>query len=453
MAAKNRIDMVNGPLFKNILLYALPLMATSVLQLLFNTADLLVVGQYCGSISVGAVGATGSITTLLVNLFIGLSVGVSVTVAQGMGANDKKRVQKTVHTALPLAALGGVLLTVVGLLFSRTFLQWMGTPEETMELATLYMRIYFLGMIPNLVYNFGAAILRAAGDTVRPLIFLGAAGVLNVGLNLVFVIFCGMDVDGVAWATIIAQGLSAVLVVLALGRRRDLCRFEFKKMRLDRHALGQILYVGVPASIQSSMFSIANVIIQSAVNTFGAVAVTGGAAAGTVEGYVYVCVNAFAQAALNFTGQSMGAGKIKRIDKILLVCNLYAIVIGLLLGGLVYYFGEPLLGLFVTDSPEAIEFGMIKLLLIGFLYFLCGMQDVMTAVLRGMGYSMTTMVISIVGICGIRLLWIFTVFQKIHTPECLFLSYCISWSITFLAGFIFYLFCRGKHQRKEIKAS
>lgn len=452
MAGKKQIDMLHGSLFKNILLYALPLMATSVLQLLFNTADLLVVGQYCGSVAVGAVGSTGAITTLLVNLFIGLSVGVSVTVAQGMGAGDKKRVQRAIHTAIPLAALGGVILSVAGVLCSKLFLQWMGNPQETIELATVYMRIYFCGMIANLVYNFGAAILRAAGDTVRPLLFLSIAGVLNVGLNLLFVIGFGMDVDGVALATILSQVVSAVLVVLALMRRQDICHFELKKMKIDRKAMEQILYIGVPASIQSTMFSISNVIIQSAVNSFGAAVVTGSSAASTAEGYIYVCQNAFYQAAMNFTGQNMGAGQIKRIDRIVGVCIFYVTVVGLALGSAVYIFGEQLLGLFVTDSPEAIEYGMIKLLFIGLPYFICGLQEVMTGTLRGMGFSMTTMIISILCACGFRLMWIFTVFQHFHTLGWLFISYVISWSLTFLIALVFYLIKRPTLLRKTTES-
>ncbi len=445
MASKTRVDMLHGPLQKNIILYTLPLIATSVLQLLFNTADLLVVGQYCDSLAVGAIGSTSSLTTLLVNFFMGLSVGVSVTVAQGLGAGDNARVAKTVHTALPLAALSGLLLSVVGICFSGVFLKWMDNPVETIELATVYMRIYFCGMCANLVYNFGASILRAAGDTVRPLMYLTAAGVLNVGLNVIFVLCFGMSVDGVALATVISQCLSAVLVVIALMRRQDGCRFEFKKLCFDKRSMGQILYVGLPAGIQSSMFSIANVIIQSSVNSFGAAAVTGSAAASTVEGYVYVCINAFYQAAMNFTGQNMGAGNNRRIRRILSVCLIDVVVVGITLGTLVYVFGRELLGLFVTDSVEAIEFGMIKLMFVNLPYFLCGMQDVVTGVLRGMGISVSTMVISIVGICGFRLLWIFTVFRA-HPDraDLLFIVYAISWAITFVAGLAVYLFTQRK---------
>ncbi len=441
-----KIDMVNGPLFKNVVLYTLPIIATSVLQLLFNTMDLLVVGHYCGSDTVGAVGSTGSIVTLMTTLFTGLSVGVSVTVAQGLGGNHKTRVEKAVHTSIPVAFIGGILLTVLGLTCSRTFLEWMDNPAETIDMATVYMQIYFCGMAANLIYNFGAAILRAAGDTVRPLIYLSASGVLNVVLNIIFVRFFGMNVDGVAWATVVSQCASAVLVVLALRRRTDYCKLSLRKLTIDRIALSRILTIGVPAGIQSSLFSIANVIIQSSVNTFGAAAVTGGAAAGNVEGYAYVAVNAFSQTMMNFAGQNYGAGKPKRVVKTMSICLVLATVVGLLLGGGIYLFGKPLLGLYITDSPEAIEYGMIKLLYVCLPYFICGLMDVVSGALRGMGRSVSTMFISVFGICGVRLLWIFTLFRlpQFHTLEWLFATYPISWALTFLVSLIVYLFVRNK---------
>jgi len=441
-----KIDMVNGPLFKNVVLYTLPIIATSILQLLFNTADLLVVGHYCGSETVGAVGSTGSIVTLMTNLFMGLSVGVSVTVAQGIGGNHKTRVKKAVHTAIPVAIICGILLTVLGLTCSRTFLEWMGNPPETIGLATLYMKIYFCGMAASLTYNFGAAILRATGDTVRPLIFLTSAGVLNVILNVIFVRFFGMSVDGVALATVISQCLSAVLVVLALMRRQDLCRLELKELCIDRIALGRILSIGLPSGVQSSLFAIANVIIQASVNSFGAVVVTGSAAAGNIEGYAYVSVNAFSQTMMNFAGQNYGAGKPKRVVKTMGICLVLVSIVGLLLGGGIFLLGRPLLGLYITDSPDAIAAGMIKLTYICLPYFICGLMDVVSGALRGMGRAVSTMFISIFGICGLRLLWIFTLFRlpQFHTLEWLFATYPISWGITFLVSLIFYLCVRNK---------
>ncbi|MBR5782789.1 MAG: MATE family efflux transporter [Clostridia bacterium] len=430
--------MVNGRLFKNIVLYTLPIIATSVLQLLFNTADLLVVGRYCGADSVGAVGATGSIITLIVYLFMGLSIGVSVAVAQGLGGNHNTRVHKSVHTAFPVAAVGGIVLTIVGVLFSRYFLEWMGTPEETIGLATIYMRIYFCGVLGNLVYNFGAAILRAAGDTVRPLIYLSIAGVVNVGLNLIFVIFFHMNVAGVALATAISQFVSATLVVIALMRRNDACKLELKKLCFDRQAVGRILNIGIPAGIQGTLFNISNVIIQAAVNSFGAEVVNGMSAAGNIEGYVYVSFSAFGQTALNFVGQNIGAKKEERISRIIGICFGCVTVTGLTLGVLSYVFGSQLLSLYITDSPEAIKYGVIKLLWMGVPYFLCGIMEVMSCTLRGMGSSVAAMLVSVLGVCGVRLVWIFTVFQMFHTLECLFFSYTVSWLATIITDLIVY---------------
>ncbi len=447
------IDMCNGPLFKNIALYTLPIIVTSVLQLLFNTMDLLVVGWYCGSTSVGAVGSTGSLINLMVNLFMGLSVGVSVAVAQGIGANDGDRVSKTIHTAFPVAVICAVIVTVIGLTCSRTFLEWMGNPDDTIELAAVYMQFYFCGTLGNLIYNFGAAILRAAGDTVRPLIFLSIAGVLNVLLNLIFVCVFHMDVAGVALATVISQSVSAVLVVLALIKRHDMCRLDLHKLTIDMPALKRIAVIGVPSGIQGSLFSISNVIIQSAVNSFETAAVVGSAAASNIEGYVYTCQNAFAQTAMNFTGQNVGAKQFKRVQKVWLSCLLGVTVIGVTLGGIVNLLGRPLLGIYITDSPEAIEYGLIKLLWISLPYFVCGLMEVTSYTLRGLGKSLLSMLISVIGVCGFRLVWIFTVFQipAFHTLESLFASYLISWTATLLVGMALLLPLLKKLQRTEEK--
>ncbi len=445
------IDMCNGPLFKNILFYTLPIVATSVLQLLFNTMDLLVVGWYCGSTSVGAVGSTGSLINLMVNLFIGLSIGVSVTVAQGIGAGDNERVSKTVHTALPIAAICSVIVTVLGVTCSRTFLGWMGNPKDTIELAALYMRIYFCGTIGNLVYNFGAAILRAAGDTVRPMVFLTIAGVLNVLLNLVFVCLFNMDVAGVALATAISQCVSAVLVVLALTRRHDMCRLDLHKLTINKAALGRILAIGIPSGIQGSLFSISNVIIQSAINSFDTAVVVGSAAAANVEGYVYVCINSFAQTAMNFTGQNVGARQFKRVRRVWMTCLLCVTIVGVVLGGLVTLLSRPLLGIYITDSPGAIEHGVIRLLYVCLPYALCGLMDTTNYTLRGLGKSVLSMLISVIGVCGFRLVWIFTVFQipAFHTLESLFFSYPLSWTATLLVGTAFLLPLLRKLQRRN----
>ena len=428
-------SMLQGPLFANIVTYTIPIILTSLLQLLFNAADLVVVGRFCGSASVAAVGATGAITNLIVNLFIGLSMGVGVTMAHAIGGRDEEGMHRTVHTALPVALIGGAILTVVGVCFSNTFLRWMNTPAEILSLSTLYMQIYFCGMIFTMVYNFCAAILRAAGDTQSPLIFLTIAGVINVLLNLLFETVFHMNVAGVALATVISQGVSAVLVVRALCRRTDHCRLQLKKIRFYRRQLAKIVSQGLPAGIQSSMFSISNVVIQSAANSFGDVFVAGSSASGNIEGFVYVSMNAFHQTALNFTGQNVGAGQYKRANKICLTCLASVAVVGLVLGNLIYGFGPQLLSIYITDSPEAIVYGMQKMAYVALPYFLLGLTDVLTGALRGMGQSLLPMVISVLGICGVRIAWIYTVFQipQYHTAAGLYISYAISWILTLVA--------------------
>lgn len=427
-------NMLEGPLFPNITRFTIPIILTSVLQLLFNAADLVVVGQFCGSVSVAAVGATGSITGLLVNFFIGLSVGAGVAVAHGLGGRENQVVHRTVHTALPTAILSGAILTVAGLTYSETFLIMMGTPDTVLSLSTVYMRIIFCGVTFNMVYNFCASILRAAGDTKSPLVFLLFAGVLNVILNLVFVIQFQMNVAGVALATIISQAVSAVLVVIALMRRTDACKLYLNKLRFYKPQLAKILRIGLPAGIQSALFAISNVLIQSSVNSFGDVFMSGNAAASNLEGFVYVCLNAFHQSAVNFVGQNAGAKQYRRVRQTLWICLGCVTVVGLVLGSLVYVFGPSLLSIYITDSPEAISYGMTRLAFICLPYFTFGMMDVTTGALRGIGASFVPMMISILGVCGLRIVWIYTIFQipQYHTPQCLYLSYLVSWVITFI---------------------
>ena len=426
--------MLHGPLFPSIVKYTIPIILTSLLQLLFNAADLVIVGRFCGSVSVAAVGATGSITNLMVNFFIGLSVGAGVTVAHGLGSREEAMVQNTIHTALPMALLSGAVLTVFGITCSETFLRMMGTPETVLPLSAVYMKIYFAGITFTMVYNFCAAILRAAGDTKSPLIYLSLAGVVNVVLNIFFVTVCHMNVAGVALATTISQGISAVLVVYALMKRTDVCRLELKKMRFHRLQLAKMLRIGLPAGIQSSLFSISNVLIQSSVNSFGDIFMSGNAASSNIEGFVYVSLNAFHQTAVNFIGQNAGAKQYKRVFRTLLICLGCVVVVGLSLGGLAYAFGPQLLSLYITDSPEAISYGMIRLGFICLPYFICGLMDVSTGALRGLGASFVPMLISVLGVCGIRIGWIYTIFQipRFHTPQCLYFSYTISWAITFV---------------------
>lgn len=428
-------NMLNGPLWSSLITYTIPIMLTSILQLLFNAADLVIVGRFSGSINVAAVSATGAITNLIVNLFIGLSIGAGVTVAHALGGNQAKEVHRTVHTALPTAIIGGLVLTVVGVVFSETFLVMMKTPENVLPLSAKYMRIYFCGMTFTMVYNFCASILRAAGDTKSPLIFLMISGIVNVALNVFFVVVFHMTVDGVALATIISQAISAALVVIALMRRTDACKLYIKQMRFYKQPFFKIIRIGLPAGIQSSMFAISNVIVQSSINSFNSEALmSGNGAAGNIEGFVYVLMNSFHQTAVNYIGQNMGAHQYKRIKKIFGLCLIYVAIAGFAAGFSVWTFGEKLLGIYITDSPEAIQYGLTRFNYIALPYFVCGLMDVSTGSLRGLGASFTPMLLSILGVCGIRIMWIYTVFQipRFHTPEWLYISYLISWLGTFI---------------------
>ena len=443
-------NLLEGPLLPNIITYTIPIILTSLLQLLFNAADLVVVGRFCGSVSVAAVGATGSITNLIVNLFIGLSVGAGVSVAHAYGERDAQAVHRTVHTAVITALVGGAVLTVVGVTFSETFLHMMGTPENVLKLSSVYMKIYFGGIVFSMIYNFCASILRAAGDTKSPLVFLSIAGVVNVVLNLIFVTAFHMNVAGVALATTISQAVSAVLVVLALMKRDDACRLDLRMVRFHKAQLIKMIKIGLPAGIQGSLFSISNVLIQSSINSFGDIFMSGNAAASNIEGFAYVCINAFSQASVNFVGQNAGARQYDRVRKTVLICLACVFVVGLGVGLLFYTFAEQLLSIYITDSAEAISYGVIRMAFICLTYFTCGMMDSLTGALRGLGASMVPMVICILGVCVFRVAWIYTIFQvpQFHTPECLYLSYPISWVITFVFEFVAFLMV----YRRKVKA-
>ena len=436
---KRHADMLQGSLLSGIIRYTIPIMLSSVLQLLFNAADLIIVGRYCGSICVGAVSATGTITNLIITLFLGLSVGCGVTVAHGIGGKDDTEVHRIVHTALPTAIVGGAILTVIGVVFSKDFLQMMNTPENVLPLSTTYMQIYFCGMMFSMVYNFTSAILRAAGDTKSPFYFLTLAGVVNVVLNVFFVTTLHMNVDGVALATIISQGISAILCVIALMRRTDACKLCLKKMRFYRKQFVKMIQIGLPAGIQGSLFSISNVLIQSAVNSFGSEAIlSGNGAGGNIEGFAYVIMNSFYQAAINFIGTNKGAHQFDRIKNAYGICMGYVTVFGLTAGLTIWIFGKELLSIYLTDSPEAIEYGLIRFNYVALPYFLCGILEVTTGALRGLGSSLTPMLISVLGVCGIRILWIYTIFQipEYHTLDYLFLSYPVTWLIAIVCELI-----------------
>ena len=429
---KRKLDMLEGPLLGGILRFAIPIILTNLLQILYNTADKIVVGQYCGSLSIAAISATSTLTNLFVNFFIGFSVGTGVTVARALGGHKDDVVHRTVHTALPAAIICGGILSILGIFFAPTVLHWMGTPETVLPLSALYMRIYFAGMVFNMVYNFSASILRAAGETKLPLYFLSIAGVVNVVLNIFFVTVFQMNVGGVALATAISQALSAALSVIALMRRTDSCRFIPTKMRIYGAQLLTIIRNGMPAGIQSSLFALSNIIITSAINSFNSEAlISGNGAAGSLEAINHAFTAGFSTTATNYVGQNAGAANYKRVKRIYYSCLGCVIPIVVTNSLIFFIFNKPLLSLFITDSAEAISYGVLRLTYMGLPYFLLGIMDCSTGSLRGLGYSLTPMFITLMGACGLRILWVYTVFEKFHTIPSLFISYPISWLITF----------------------
>ncbi|MBO5425779.1 MAG: MATE family efflux transporter [Lachnospiraceae bacterium] len=449
--SKYEIDMCTGSILRKMLMFAVPLMFSSILQLLFNAADIVVVGRYAGDNSLGAVGSTTSLINLLTNLFVGLSVGANVLVAHYYGAKEKDDLRKAVHTVITISILSGILLTVIGLVGARQFLIWMDTPTKVLPLATTYLRIYFVGMTATMVYNFGAAILRAVGDTKRPLYYLIFAGVVNVGLNLLFVIKFDMDVAGVALATVISQCISAGLVLRCLIKETGGIHLDLRCLGIDKSNFMKILQVGLPAGFQGMLFSLSNVVIQSSVNGFGETIVAGNSAAGNIEGFVYMAMNAFHQAAISFTSQNIGAGRYDRVNKILYTAQLYVVIVGLSMGLAVVKFGEPLLGLY-TNNPVVVDAGMIRLKYIVTLYFLCGMMDVMVGSLRGLGYAIMPMIVSLIGACGLRLVWIATIFKlpEFHTIEMIYITYPITWTLTLLAHIICFMIVRRRLPKNRI---
>ena len=431
MNKKYEIDMCSGSVFSKMLLFALPLMCSSILQLLFNAADIVVVGRFAGDNALAAVGSNTALINLLTNIFVGLSVGSNVLTAQYYGAKKDNDLKETVHTSMLLSIYSGVLLTVIGLAGARGLLELMQAPPEVLELAVLYLRIYFLGMTSMMVYNFGSAILRAVGDTKRPLYYLLGAGIVNVLLNLFFVIVCHLGVAGVAMATAISQTISALLVVRCLVKEQGGIHLELKELAITREKLGKIMQIGLPAGFQGTVFSLSNVVIQSAVNSFGNIAVAGNSAAANIEGFVYMAMNAFYQATISFTSQNYGAREYKRIYKILFAGELFVVITGAVLGNLAVFFGETLLGIY-SPSAEVIAAGMRRVRIICSVYALCGVMDVLVGALRGIGYSIIPMIVSLIGACGLRLLWIATVFKipEYHSLSTVYISYPITWTIT-----------------------
>lgn len=448
---KFEIDMCNGPILKKMLIFAIPLICSSVLQLLFNAVDVIVVGKYAGDNALAAVGSNTSLINLFVNFFMGLSIGANVLVSRYYGAKQEKELSETVHTAIAVSIVSGIFLAMIGAVLSPTILRWMQAPEEVLSLAVVYLRVYFLGMPALMLYNFGAAILRAIGDTKRPLYFLAVSGVINAGLNLFFVIQLQWDVFGVAFATVISEVVSAVCVLLCLMKETGGIRVELKKLHIHRDKIIRMLQIGVPAGLQSVLFSLSNVLIQSSINSFGATVVAGNSAAANLEGFVYVAMNAFYQANISFTSQNMGAGKYHRLNKILFTAQGCVIVTGLIAGISCYMASPVLLGLY-TNSPQVIKAGVVRLAYICIPYFLCGMMEVMVGSLRGMGYAVFPMVVSLIGSCLLRIVWLQTVFRidRFHTIDTIYTIYPISWIVTVLAHMITYVIVKKKFLKKKL---
>ena len=446
MNKRYQLDMTEGRLLPKILLFSLPLMASSVLQLLFNAADVVVVGKFAGSEALAAVSSTTSLINLITQLFIGLSIGVNVVVAKHIGEKDFDKTYRSVSTSIIISLVGGVIVTVVGFLFCKTMLQLMGSPDDVIDLSALYLKIYFLGTIAMMLYNYGSAILRAQGDTQRPLKFLTLSGVLNVILNLIFVIVLKMSVAGVALATIISQYISAVLIMICLMKEKYPFGISPKEMTFDAAEFKQILVIGLPAGIQGTVFALSNVTVQSSINSFGKIVMAGNGAASNLEGFVYVAMNTFYQSAISFTSQNLGAKKYERLTPILFTCLGCVLVTGAVLGIGLWYFGDIFLSIYSSD-PEVISAGIIRLSYIGKIYFLCGTMDVLCGCLRGMGYSLIPMINSLLGSCAFRLVWLATVFKIYHTQDMVYIVYPLSWIITIILHLILYIYVRKKMQK------
>lgn len=443
------MDMCEGPIFGKIVAFTIPLILSSLLQLLFNAADMIVAGRFAGKTALAAIGSTSSLINLLVNVFLGLSTGANVLVARFFGSKRDSDVHETVHTAISIAFISGLLLSAIGITFAPRLLILMGTPEEVLPLSILYIRIYFAGMPMSMLYNFSAAILRAIGDTKRPLAYLTIAGAINAVANVIFIVVFHMGVAGVALATILSQAISAVLTLSCLMKSNESYRLEVKKLHIYRDKLLQILRLGLPAGFQGAIFSISNVLIQSSVNSFGPDAMAGNTAASNIEGFVYVAMNAFHHTCLCFTSQNYGAKKTDRIRKVFLTCFGCVIVVGLATGGLSYLFGKELLSLYAgeADKDVVIHYGLLRMSIIMLTYFTCGTMDTCVGAMRGLGYSILPMIVSLLGACGFRVLWIFTVFRQVNTLQCLYISYPISWVLTTTVHLICFFFAFRKAKK------
>ncbi len=450
MSKSYEMDMTRGAILPKIILFSLPLMAASILQLLFNAADVIVVGRFVGPQAMAAVGSTTALINLIINFFVGLSVGVNVCAARFFAADRQKDLTDTIRTAILTAIFSGILLLLVGITLAKPMLQLMGSPEDVIYDSVTYLRIYFLGMPALMIYDFSSAILRAVGDTKRPLYFQVAAGIINVILNLFFVLGLKIGVAGVGIATSISQTVSALLVLSVLVRDKGKLHLDLRTLRIDRQKLAAIFRVGLPAGLQSTVFSLSNVVIQSSINSFGSTAMAGSTASQNLEGFVYMAMNAIYQTNLSFTSQNIGAGRYSRINKILLNCLGCVVFIGILLGGLANLFSGTLLSFYTTD-PEVLRYGQERLLIVAGPYFLCGIMDTMVGSLRGMDFSFVPMIVSFIGACGLRIIFIMTLFRlpAFHSLQNLYMSYPVSWTITFTAHIITFLLIRKRFPRED----
>lgn len=452
MSKSYQINMTEGNILPKIIKFSIPLMLSGMLQLFFNAADVIVVGRYAGDEALAAVGSTGALINLLINLFIGISIGASVLMGQAIGARDYNDAQDSLHTAMLTGLIGGIIMIFVGQVVSRPMLELMQTPDDVIELSSLYMKIYFMGMPGFMLYNFGAAILRAAGDTKRPLYYLFVSGIINVILNLYFVIVLKMSVDGVAYATIISEAISAILIVICLMRSDGYLNLSLRKLKIDGKKFIEMLKIGIPSGFTGIVFSVSNMLIQSSINSFGKLVMAANTAASNLEGFVYNAMNSIYQTALAFASQNMGAKKLDRVDDVLKKSLLVVSGIGLFFGVGAYLLGEILLRLY-TPNQEVIDIAMLRLLVISTSYFLCGIMDVYSGVIRGMGFSFTPMIVSMFFVCAFRVFWIYTIFERFHEQWVLYISYPVSWTITIIAYFFTYKIVRKKAKEKILKMS
>ncbi|MBR0360671.1 MAG: MATE family efflux transporter [Clostridia bacterium] len=449
MKKQKAIDLCNGPLLGKIILFTIPILLTGILQLLFNAVDMVVVGRFCGSASLAAVGSTGPITNLVVCLFMGLSVSSGIMISHAVGANQKKEIDRVLHTSTLSSFLIGAVLGVIGFIITPWLLKITNTPEDVFDKAAIYMRIIFIGMPVNMLFNFCASMLRSTGDSIRPLIYLVIAGLTNVVLNIILITAVHLDVAGVAIATVVSQVISSLLIVYRLVKGTEHLKLKRYKLHISVPHLKKLMAIGIPAGIQGMMFSISNTMIQSSINSFGTAAIAGNSAGASIDGFLYMSMNSFYQAAITASGQNMGARKYGRIARSAVVCLLAAAFLGFSLGLLSKIFAPQLLSIYTNDA-KAIEIGILRLNIMGSFYLLCGLMEVLVGIIRGMGHSFTTMIVSIIGVCGIRIVWIYTIFQKIHTLDCLYFSYIVSWTFVIIVDAIMLMVYLKKLKKSQI---